>query len=316
MAIVTTSTLSAPVQQSFDGRLLSIKAPNLIHTVAASSRTMPANAGKTLRMRRMDKLATATVPLGNTGDTPPSSPLSAMDIDATIGFYGAYIQINEQVTLQSEDPVLNSAVELLGICMRETEDELTREMLSSTATVINCVGGVNGDSPTEITKSDVDVIVSSLLMADAYTITEGIQGENRFGTAPIRDAYIAMAHSKMSSELEGVDDFLHKNQYPSGMNGLPSEWGAIGNIRFLLSSKGSVTEAASINGEDVYNTFICGREAYAVVDQAEYTSQFIYLPPSIAGGPLAQNATAGFKMATAQAILNDEWVLKLEATLS
>jgi hypothetical protein len=45
-------------------------------------------------------------------------------------------------------------------------------MLASTASFINCVGGVNGDIPTEITRSDVDEVVRTLLDNNAYTIMD------------------------------------------------------------------------------------------------------------------------------------------------
>ena len=44
---------------------------------------------------------------------------------------------------------------VLGVSLRQTEDQLTRDMLAATASFINCTGGVNGDNPTEITRSDV-----------------------------------------------------------------------------------------------------------------------------------------------------------------
>jgi hypothetical protein len=44
------------------------------------------------------------VPLGNSGVTPPPQNLTAVDIDAKISFYGTFVQINEQVTLQNQDP--------------------------------------------------------------------------------------------------------------------------------------------------------------------------------------------------------------------
>jgi hypothetical protein len=37
--------------------------------------------------------------------------------------------------------------------MRETEDELIRNMLASTASVINCTGGVNGRKYVAVVKS-------------------------------------------------------------------------------------------------------------------------------------------------------------------
>lgn len=65
---------------------------------------MPRNGGTTLRMRRYNPLNTAMVPLGNSGVTPPPQNLTAVDIDAKISFYGTYVTLNEQVTLQNQDP--------------------------------------------------------------------------------------------------------------------------------------------------------------------------------------------------------------------
>lgn len=67
-------------------------------------KNMPRNGGRTLRMRRYNPLNTAMVPLGNSGITPPAQNLTAVDIDATISFYGTYVILNEQVTLQNQDP--------------------------------------------------------------------------------------------------------------------------------------------------------------------------------------------------------------------
>jgi hypothetical protein len=40
--------------------------------------------------------------------------------------------------------VLNECAARLGVSLRQTEDQLTRDMLAATAGFINCVGGVNG----------------------------------------------------------------------------------------------------------------------------------------------------------------------------
>ena len=54
-------------------------------------------------------------------------------------------------------------------------------MLASTASFINCTAGVNGDNPTEITRSDVDTVVRTLLSNNAYTVLDNIEGQNKFG---------------------------------------------------------------------------------------------------------------------------------------
>lgn len=211
--------------------------------------------------------------------------------------------------------VLNECAARLGVSLRQTEDQLTRDMLASTASFINCTGGVNGDNPTEITRADVDEVVRTLLSNNAYTIMDNIEGEDKFGTAPVRDAYFALTSTNMTGNLDNVAGFIQKNQYPAPMNALRSEWGAIGNLRFLISSIGSVSANASSLGADVYNIFCVGMEAYACIEQDGYSASFIYRPP-IYDGPLALNASVGYKFAEVPRITNDLWVINLRCTLA
>lgn len=316
MAITTSSTLPAPVQQSFSYMLLSTPVPYMIHSIPADTYTMPRNGGTTIRMRRYNSLATAMVPLGNSGVTPPAQLQTAVDIDAKMSFYGSYVVLNEQVTLQNQDPVLNAVAERLGVSMRQTEDQLISSMLASTASFMNCVNGTNGDNPTNITQPDIANAYRTLFNNNAYTIGESIEGADKFGTAPVRNAYFAMASSNILGDLENVQGFVNTAQYPSPMKSLASEWGAVGNIRFLLSSIGSVTPNGSNLGANVYNVFCTGLQAYGIVEQDGYSAQFLYTPPTIAGGPLQLNATVGYKFATVPRITNDLWVLNLRTTLA
>jgi N4-gp56 family major capsid protein len=171
------------------------------------------------------------------------------------------------------------------------------------------------DSPTEITRADVDEVVRTLLNNNAYTILDNIEGEDKFGTAPVRDAYFALTSTQMTGNLDAVAGFIHKNQYPAPMNALRSEWGAIGNLRFLVSSIGSTSPASSTNNADVYNIFCVGMEAYACIEQDGYSASFIYRPP-IYDGPLALNASVGYKFAEVPRICNDLWIINLKATLA
>jgi len=314
MTITTSSVLPAPVQQSFSYKLLSVPVPYMIHKIPAMLKQMPRNGGTTLRMRRYNPLNTATVPLGNSGITPPPQQLTAVDIDAKMDFYGTYIYLNEQVTLQNQDPVLNEAAQRLGVSLRQTEDELTRNMLASTASFINCVGGTNGDNPTEMSRSDVDTVIQTLAGNNAYTIADNIEGDDKFGTAPVRDAYFALGSTNLIRTIENVTGFIAKAQYPYQATVLRPEWGSISNLRFLLSSIGSVSPNASGLGNDVYNIFCVGMEAYACIEQDGYSAQFIYRPP-IYDGPLALNASVGYKFAEVPRITNDAWVINLRSTL-
>lgn len=114
----------------------------------------------------------------------------------------------------NQDPVLNQTVSLLAQSMRETEDELIRNMLASTASVINCTGGVNGDNPTELARSDIDATILALLGNDAMMISDNIEGSLKFGTAPVREAFWGMLNTAVLDDLEAVTGFISQAQYP------------------------------------------------------------------------------------------------------
>lgn len=317
MPTTTTGVLPPEVQVSFNQMILSTPVPNYIHRIPAMREHMPARGGNIARFRRYNPLASATVPLGNTGVDPDAQLLTAVDIDAEIQFYGTYIIINEQVTLQAQDNVLNNAAIRLGDSLRRTEDELTRNMLAGTAAFVNATFGANGDVPTEITQPDIDKVTTMLINNNAHMFLSGIEGDLKFGTAPVRMAFIALANSAIIPDLQNpanVPNFIAKSQYPDQSRTIESEWGAVNNVRFLVSSIGSVIPNSSMNGRNVYNVFVVAKEAYGIVEQDQYTAQFLYRP-AIYSGPLAQNVTAGYKFGSAYRILNDAWVISLRVTL-
>jgi len=316
MTITTTAALPPPIQQWFDNVLLSRPMPNLIHTKMAMKKEIPQKSGRTVRYRRYTNLATATVPLPDSGLTPPGQILNAVDIDARLDWYGTYITITDQVALINSDPWLNQTVSLLSQSMRETEDELTRNMLAATAAGINCTNGVNGDNPTEINRQDIDVVVQTLLNNNAMFISDDIEGENKFGTAPVREAFWGMMSSVILDDLEACVGFISQAQYPNNMNAIRSEWGSVGNIRFLYSSSGSTTATASLNGNDVYNVFVTGKEAYAVINLTNASAEFIYTPPGGPTDPLRRLQLGAYKFAQVPRILNDAWIFNLRCTHS
>lgn len=142
-----------------------------------------------------------------------------------------------------------------------------------------------------------------------------IEGENKFGTAPVRTCFFGLTHTNMSADLDQMSAFINVANYSNNSNLLQSEWGTVRNIRFLLSSLGSVSVGASANGADIYNIFLPGQESYDMVDLDGYSAQFIYAPPEIASPRLRLYQTAGWKMAQVFNITNTSWIVNLRCTL-
>ncbi len=311
---VSISTMPPQIQQRYNAKLLSTPERNLIHMLFAVPVELPDNQGFIDRQSRYDRLDLFPVPLDDAQTNPPSQQLNRVDVDCRVRVYATYIVLTRQVTITNEDPVLNSAAARLGQAMRETQDVLVRDALESSASVINCVGGVNGDLPTEMSVSDIDDVVTVLQNNSGEYVTNMIGGENRFGTSPIGDSYGCMLNTRMIPVLNNMQGFVRKFQYPNIDKTLSTEWGGVNNVRFFVSEQGSITPNASLLGNDVANCFVAAKESYKVVWQAGGKAKFIYLPPGYNNDPCMLRHTAGCSFYQGQCITNDLWIQNLRST--
>lgn len=158
------------------------------------------------------------------------------------------------------------------------------------------------DLPTEISLADIDDIVALLQTNDGEYITNMIGGEMKIGTSPIGDCYGAMCTTRMIPSLNNVMGFVRKFQYPNIDKTLSTEWGGVNNVRFFVSSQGSVSPSASVDGADVANIFVTAKEGYKVVFQAGGRAKFIYLPPGFNNDPALLRQTAACQFYQGQCI--------------
>lgn len=312
MANVTTvSVLPPAVREYYDRLLLMTAYPQLIHTKFAQKRVLPKKSGDTVVFRRYSRLSTVPVPLQD-AITPPGAQLSATNIQARVQFYGNFVTISSQVQLTVEDNVLNEAARLLSQNLAQTIDEITRDVLASTSSVLQCSNGANGNTPTELTKADIDAAVFQLLGNDAEMISEVVSGRDAFGTAPVRPSFFGFIDTDILDDLEACSNFLSVAQYPSNQAVMDNEWGVTGNCRWLYTSAGSVSSASPA----VYNNFIVGKEAYACVHLGSESGEFYVEPLGSAGAadPLHQRGTIGYQQPFVARILNDNFLLNLMST--
>lgn len=195
------NNLPPEIQATADEQLLAVRTPRLVYKLAAMQKKLPAKGGTTLRSSRYDRLPTAIVPLGADGAPIPSTPLNRVDIDATVSFYGLYCAINQRVFLQNQDMVLAEVSQLMGLSLRMSEDQLCRDALAASASMYYCTGGSNGDSPTNLSLSDVQDVVAGLMSADGNMILESQIGEDRFGTAPRMNGHVKFSLIDLETEV-------------------------------------------------------------------------------------------------------------------
>jgi len=300
-----------PVQAAED--LLSTPMFSLIHSFGVDLHHADAYIGKTTRMSRFERLSTDGGQLDGSGIDPASEVPQRTDIDATMETYAKSIITNEQVILYENSKTLTKFTALLGQWLREKEDLLMRDLFASSVSYLNCTGGTNGDSPSNISLNDINNIETILLGNDARTMLESIDAMNKFSTGPTRDAFIALASTSLTNDLQKVQGVLLKNAYPSQEGLRPEEYCSISRFRFFVSSKAAKTPGISELGRTIYTIPMYGLEAAAKIEQNSYTATIGYRPPWVVSS-VAQNSQLYAKFAIARAITNQNWISGLNTT--
>jgi len=300
-----------PVQAAED--LLSTPMFNLIHSFGVDLHHAESYIGKTTRMSRFERLSTDGGQLDGSGIDPASEVPVRSDIDATMEIYAKSIVTNEQIVLYENSKTLTKFTALLGQWLREKEDLLMRDLFASSVSYINCTGGLNGDQPSNLSLNDINNIEQILLGNDARSMLTDIEAENKFSTGGVRDAFIALASTNLTSDLQKVQGVLLKTAYPSQTGLRPEEYCSISRFRFFVSSKAAKTPAASMRGNTVYTIPMYGLEAASKIEQNNYTAVIGYRPPWVVSS-VAQNSQLYAKFAIARAITNQNWISGLNAT--
>lgn len=313
MSITTPDNLGPMILQSLAPAMLYVPTPGMNYITICDKVSMPTNGGTTCRFMRPRALQPPTTQLGNSGIDPPAQVPQRDIIDAQMAFFGTGCIINEQVVLQDQEGVLAWLSERLAVSMRQGEDIILRDYIISAASEINASGGANGFNPTNYGLTDFSLLATTLDTNNAYKFMSGIEGEDKFGTGPIRSAYFMLASTELQSDFDalgsnGSISFISQWNYPNNSSALPTEYGSVGNIRILTSSENGVARNAvtdnSGNFNDVYYNPVMGKQAVTHIDQDGYSMRLIYRDPMYSG-MLAQNATLALKFAQAQALTQD-----------
>lgn len=301
-----------PLQFSED--LLSTPMFNLIHSFGVDQHYAEAHIGKNIRMSRYERLSTDGGQLDGSGIDPAPEVVVRSDIDAEVEIYAKTVVINEQVVLWENDKVLTKFTALLGQWLREKEDLLMRDLFASSVAYINATAGINGDQPSEITSRDINNIERILLGNDARTVLANPALTDQIGSAPIRDAFIALANTDITNDLQAVDNVTLKSDYQGRPDDYrPEEYCSASRFRFFVTSRGIKVDAASLNGAAVYKVPMYGLEAAAKIEQNNYSALVGYRAPHVVSS-VAQNSQLYAKFAIARAITNQNWISGLNVT--
>jgi N4-gp56 family major capsid protein len=305
---ITTSQVSEELQTFFDARTLEVAEMNLPLRQFAVVRPLPARHSKTIQFTRFEKLTVSTVAatrataLKLTEGTVPTTPqqMTINTVTATVDQWGSFIRIADLAELTFFHPVVEESLYLLGLQAAETIHYEIQTTLDAGTTVQyaggkaarSAIDGTNKISTTEVIKAVKTLRNNSGRTFNGY--------------------YIAVVHPSVEADLLGDATFVEATRYGAAERLYKGEISRYYGCVFVRAES-LITYSSTVT---VYPTFFIAQYAYAITHLQDL--RVIHHPPGSAGtaDPLNQLRTLGWKCSFKAAILNNNWILRLESAVS
>jgi N4-gp56 family major capsid protein len=288
------------------------------------------NKTKTVKWRRYNSLARATAPLAE-GIPPAGQKLTYTDVTATLEQYGDTVETTDVIKDTHEDPVLQQTMDLCGEAAAETIEEVRITIIKAGTNVFYANGVASRatvNSPP--TRGDFRKIYRYFKKYKAREISQIVKASVKISTEPVAPAFFCMGHTDLDADLRGISGFVPIEQYSNSDRRLPGEIGKIEQFRIILTAMFDAWSAAGASGTtylsggvevstaascDVYPLLLVAKDAYGIVPLQGFNSVHpMVLNPGkpSKSDPLGQKGFCSWKTYQTAAILNHNWIARLE----
>ena len=311
----STSNMSYIFSDALQRYMLERALPLLVHEKFAQVKGLGSNKQKQVKFIRYNSLPAATTPLTE-GVTPDGQSLAFTSFTVDLVQYGSVVKFTDVLLKTHEDDLIQVASELLGEQAGQTKDELVRDVLNAGTNVVYSGGAADRASVSApVSATELKAARRILDRNNAKKITSFVKPSQGYNTTPLPPSYVAITHPDIVFTLQSLSGWRPVETYYS-QGGLidEGEVGAWNNIRFIATTNAKIWAGAGSGGVDVYSILVMGARAYGVVKHDALGFASFYEPLGSAGeaDPLHQRAAMGWKMMTASAILNDDFIVRIE----
>jgi N4-gp56 family major capsid protein len=312
MAVSTTQNSLNPNPSNYFDRVLWDREKRFdVYNLFGQVRRLPMKNSSNLTVRRFDALDDTPV-AATEGVTPALETVTKADVDIELQQFIKVVALSDRVIIEDQSDDANEVADMLSQNMFEMLDKVTRDTLTSTATQIDAVNGVNGNAVTEITQTDLDVVIDFLEGSNGKRFTPDMMGSAiRFGSNPVEAAYWGICHTDMRKDIRALSSFFPTSQYPQA-DALQAELGATDEVRWVRTSAGSITSGSP----DIYNNFVCAQNAYGIASIDEVATEMIIKPLGWGEDYANQRQTMAWKAMFGAAIVVDDWIVNFRTSLS
>lgn len=250
-----------------------------------------------VKWRRIENLAAATTALSEHTENGPavfglgrsSVKPTIVDITKAVAKYGNAILLTEEVDLFNVNSNSMALMDTLGANAGESLN-LVAATEYQNATQVRLGGGVTSADAviTGISANDIKYAVNLLNRNSALRVFSMGTGSQNYNSQPIRQSYMGICHPDVEEDVRDLTGFIGVEQYGGYTSTFVGEFGAVNGVRFCSSEIAPITTGAgttSVDGfrgnsddtNDLYDSFIYGREAIGTIGLGEQYAKEIYL---------------------------------------
>lgn len=264
MANLNTTTLADSVKTKYETRLLIRAVPRFLHGRWARKATISKYGS--YELRRYEGMSAITSAL-NEGVTPAEQDSPTLTtVTLTPLWYGAWIGYNDEIDMETYDPIVSEVTGVLGEQAGLSADTLIRNDLTA-----NSSKRYSGGKSSRATLDYPNDIITYSDVVDAYA---QLMAQNAL---PMEGEYfIVLIHphtyATLMKDPTFVNAFQKANQGVGATgNPMPGYLGDFLMCRFFISSNVREYTDGGVGSDDVYSMLFLGRESYGVsVPRAEY----------------------------------------------
>ena len=300
----STAGPQSTLQQYFDKKLLEQTLKTIVLDQFAFKAPLPGKAGaKTIRFFRYPESATtdvATLTEGTAIATGASKQLSMETVDVTLAQYGQIVTISDLLSAVELFNTMEQATVQNGQDAALKVDELLRNILGDSTTVVDRYAGA---ATSYATVGGTDDAMTALDILDAST---NLRVNN---ARPSGGYFTAVMAPEVARDLMNDDDWLEASKYGSPDQLFRGEVGRYMGVRVVTTTNPyrQNTQRTYNAAGTKYSTFVVGDQAYGGVNLATmsaYSPKMIISQGADKSDPLAQLTTVGFKFYYGGAIIN------------
>lgn len=296
--------VAAELSTYISAKTLDVAVLNTILDQPGEKEAMPDRNSKTIRFTRFEKFSVSASPTQLTeGTTPDSTGMTVNQFEATMEQYGFAVIITDIAELTAKHPVVQQAINRIGLHAAETYDQL----------IFNVLDAATNNYRPNSKASDAALVASDKPSFVDLVALQALMQDNG-GRPADGQLYTFVTPPQVHGAMQTDPDYKASVQYGAPDRLWRGEMSQLGGFRILVSNApgfSPTTTTAAGSADKVYSSFAISRQSYKITDLQ--TLQVFAAAPGGQSDLLQQRHKVGYKFMFKALITNQNWIRRVRS---